>query len=192
MLMDRAEISRSPLKRNRRFSEMTISSKLTHSTVDEADSHDLRGRRKISFDHKELRSAPRREEITVLEAKCNFKLSTEVLSFEMEEQRNHQLKTINANPQLFAYYNCLKKLFMILYQASIPLRENRFHLNEEILNTNNLQILAVLFDQDSPEKNFSYFRSLETFADNMSYLSNSSSEFEGRMELVAIKSCLHN
>lgn len=100
----------------------------------------------------------------MLDARCKFKLSSEVLSFEMEEQRVQQLRAIGASPALLAYFNCLKKLFMILYQASIPLRENRYNIRQETLLTNNLQILAVIFDQDSREWDFEYVRRLETFA----------------------------
>lgn len=92
--------------------------------------------------------------------KSTFKLSTEVLSFEMEEQRSHQLKIINSNPQLLAYYSCLKKLFMILYQASIPLNQNKFNINVDTLNNNNLQILSIIFDQESTEWDLKYIKSL--------------------------------
>ena len=112
-----------------------------------------------------------------MEAKCNFKLSTEVLSFEMEEQRSQQLRIIRASPQLLSYYNCLKKLFMILYQASIPIRENRYNLGPDLLSSNNLQILAVLFDRDSGDCDPPYLRNLTTFSDNMALLSSTSQEF---------------
>jgi hypothetical protein len=111
----------------------------------------------------------------------------------MEEQRNHQLRIIHGNPQLLAYYNCLKKLFMILYQASIPINENKFNINPEtLLGNNNLQVLSVLFDESTNEWSLHYAERLRTFGNNMTILSTSSQEFERRIELVAIKSCLHN
>ena len=36
----------------------------------------------------------------------------------MEEQRSNQMKAINNDDQLLAYYLAFKKLFAILYQAS--------------------------------------------------------------------------
>ncbi|EFX60244.1 hypothetical protein DAPPUDRAFT_344462, partial [Daphnia pulex] len=76
----------------------------------------------------------------------------------MEEQRNQQLRVIYSNPQLLAYYNCLKKLFMILYQVSIPLNENKYNISPEALSNNNMQILAVLFDQTLNEWNYKYVK----------------------------------
>jgi hypothetical protein len=159
--MSRAESTRQSGKFSRKYSEMTIDSKYTRSTFEEGEETAGRGRRKVSMD--QLREQQRRwgaDDRGQLEAKCNFRLSTEVLSFEMEEQRNHQLRIIHGNPQLLAYYSCLKKLFMILYQASIPLNENKFNISVDTLNNNNLQILAILFDQDSTEWNLKYIKSL--------------------------------
>lgn len=37
---------------------------------------------------------------------------------------------------------------MILYQASIPINENKFNINPEtLMGNNNLQVLSVLFDE---------------------------------------------
>lgn len=147
----------------------------------------------MSFDynHEKGRKASK-DDIAIIDSKCKFKLSTEVLSFEMEEQRTQQLKTIKSNAQLLSYYNCLKKLFMILYQSSIPLRQNKYSISYDTLRNNNLQILAVIFDNASTEWDLNYVKSLQTFAENMALLSSSSAEFERRIELVAIKSTLHN
>lgn len=47
-----------------------------------------------------------------------YKISTDVISFEMEEQRNNQMKIISNDEQLLNYYLAFKKLFLILFQAS--------------------------------------------------------------------------
>lgn len=145
----------------------------------------------MSFEQERVRKE-RKESVGIIDWKCKLRLSSEVLSLEMEEQRSQQLKTIGSNAQLLSYYNCLKKLFMILYQASVPLRENRYNISEGILSSNNLQILAVVLDNDCTHWDLQYVKQLETFAQNMAYLSSTSNEFERRIELVAIKSTLHN
>lgn len=45
----------------------------------------------------------------------HYNIGTDVISFEMEEQRNIQMKIIGSDLQLRAYYLAFKKLFTILY-----------------------------------------------------------------------------
>ena len=63
-----------------------------------------------------LDNSPKRK--SNLSSLANYRVSTDIISFEMEEQRSNQMKAINNDDQLLAYYLAFKKLFTILYQAS--------------------------------------------------------------------------
>lgn len=50
--MDRAECPKPTAKHSRKYSEMTIDTRFTRSSFEEAESPDRASRRKVSFDHR--------------------------------------------------------------------------------------------------------------------------------------------
>ncbi len=75
----------------------------------------------------------------------NFKVGTDVISFEMEEQRSIQMKAITSDEQLEAYYLSFKKLFTILYQASHIIDEHIFKLHDNLFKNKSIGFLCLIF-----------------------------------------------
>lgn len=100
-------------------------------------------------------------------------MTSEVLSLEVEEQKMREVKVIESDKQLRAYYLTFKKLFFIIFQASYYLMENMFQLSAKTYQNRLVIVLCLLFQKDKKEWNSKFLETLMMVSRNLIYMASS-------------------
>lgn len=167
----------SPRKFHRNYSELTL------------PNHNPSAPRKVSLDDARATPHPRPTATDgEVAARFQFKLTSEVLSFEMEEQRSRQMRTISSHPALLAYYQCFKRLFQGLFEAARLMRED---ISPRKQQDPSFLLLRLLLGEGSEWTAADLMRA-QQLARNIHFLAHTSAEFDRRIDLVARKVVLLN
>lgn len=105
--------------------------------------------------------------------KLNYKLSSDVISFELEEQRTAQMRAINADEQLKRYFLAFKKVFVILFQASHFLMENMFKMSTDMYENKQVVVLCLFFEKSKEQWTLEFLKKLMVLARNIIFMASS-------------------